>query len=155
MSSALCSIERTVAEEWSQLQCACPCIQITHKVTHVYLIVFKNCKFCTSTSDRRGRVSVVWCAPSCLRATFSRDTTAVVVHNVGRAASSEVCGRRIMNPVGNTLYRHSHAGTSSDEPLEEEDAPREEAERSAVATDTPGRIDAWSAVGIDTPLTLV
>ena len=35
------------------------------------------------------------------------------------------------------LYRHSHAGTSSDEPLEEEDARREEAERSAVATDTP------------------
>ena len=44
------------------------------------------------------------------------------------------------------LYRHSHAGTSSDEPLEEEeDARREEAEQSAVAPDTPGRIDAWSA----------
>ena len=52
---------------------------------------------------RRGRVSVVWCTPSCLLATFSRDTTAVVAHNVGRAASIEVCGRRIMNPVGNTL----------------------------------------------------
>ena len=51
---------------------------------------------------RRGRVSVVCCAPLCLRATFSRDTTAVVAHNVGRAASSEVCGRRMMNPVGNT-----------------------------------------------------
>ncbi len=34
VSCALCSFEWTVAEEWSQLQCTCPCIQITLKITH-------------------------------------------------------------------------------------------------------------------------
>ena len=29
-------------KEWSQLQCACPRIQITLKITHVYLIVIKT-----------------------------------------------------------------------------------------------------------------
>ena len=31
-----------MAEEWSQLQCSCPRIQITLKITHVYLILFKT-----------------------------------------------------------------------------------------------------------------
>ena len=39
---ARCAFEWTMTEEWSQLQCACPCIQITLKITHVYLIVFKT-----------------------------------------------------------------------------------------------------------------
>ena len=47
VSCTLCSIEWTMAEEWSQLQCACPCIQITLKITHVYLIVLKTVIFCT------------------------------------------------------------------------------------------------------------
>ncbi len=34
MSCALCSFEWTTTEEWSQLQCTCPCIQITLKITH-------------------------------------------------------------------------------------------------------------------------
>ena len=81
---------------------------------------------------------------ACVVPLFSRDTTTVVAHNVGRV-------QRGLWPADNESLGNTHAGTSSDEPLKEEDARREEAERSAVATDTPGRIDAWSAVGIDTP----
>ena len=43
---ARCGIfEWTMAEGWSQLQCACPCIQITIKITHVYLIVPKTVNY--------------------------------------------------------------------------------------------------------------
>ena len=43
VSCALCFFfEWTMAEEWSQLQCSCPRIQITLKITHVYLILFKT-----------------------------------------------------------------------------------------------------------------
>ena len=31
-----------MAEGWSQLQCACPRIQTTLNITHVYLIVLKT-----------------------------------------------------------------------------------------------------------------
>ena len=46
VSCALCYFEWTMAEEWSQSQCACPCIQITLKITYVYLFVLKKCEFC-------------------------------------------------------------------------------------------------------------
>ena len=42
VSCALCYFEWKMAEEWSQLQCASPCIQITFKITCVYLIVLKT-----------------------------------------------------------------------------------------------------------------
>ena len=35
----------------------------------------------------------------CVATVFSRDTAPVVALNVGRAAASEVCGQRIMNPT--------------------------------------------------------
>ena len=42
VSCALCYVHWTMSEEWSQLQCACPWIQITLKITYMYLIVFKT-----------------------------------------------------------------------------------------------------------------
>ena len=42
VSCALCYFEWAMAEEWSQLQFACPCIQITLKIKYVYLIEFKT-----------------------------------------------------------------------------------------------------------------
>ena len=42
VSCASCFYEWSMAEEWSQLQYPCPYIQITLKITYVYLIVFKT-----------------------------------------------------------------------------------------------------------------
>ena len=51
VSCALYHFEWTMAEEWSQLQCACSCIQITLKITNVYLIVFKTVNYVQKEQD--------------------------------------------------------------------------------------------------------